>query len=123
MKNEVSLSEDGKSLLLNITAELDAAALEDLLLMLGSIRESMKPPVPSADQNNGGAQLRCTSETLSEFAADKPDEQGNCLLRFRSKRFGWLGWRFAQHDARQLGEFLAAYFPPAPPTTTAGQRM
>lgn len=111
MKQEIALNSDDTSVLLNISGELDAAALEDLILNLGSIRKSMQPAVPRSEQDNGGAQLRCTSETLSALGAEKPDQQGNCLLRFRSERFGWVGWELAHDNACQLRDFLTAWYP------------
>ena len=115
MKNEMTLNADATRLLLAINGELDAAALEALVLSLGSIRKAMHPAVPRSEQDNGGAQLRCTSETL-----EKPDQQGNCLLRVRSERFGWLGWWLAQNDARQLKDFLATYYPAGSTPSTSG---
>lgn len=120
MKNEMTLNADATRLLLAINGELDAAALEALILSLGSIRKAMHPAVPRSEQDNGGAQLRCTSETLSSLGAEKPDQQGNCLLRVRSERFGWLGWWLAQDDARQLKDFLATYYPAGSPPSTSG---
>jgi hypothetical protein len=112
MKNEVKLIKDGKALLLNIAAELDVAALEDLLLVLGSARKAMEPPVPRSEQDNGGAQLRCTTEPLSGLAADRVGQDGMQVLRLRSVRFGWIGWEFSEQDARALFESLAQRFEP-----------
>lgn len=114
MKNEMKLRADRMHLLLNFSGELDAAALEDLILALGSARKAMQPPVPTTDKDNNGAQLVCVSEDVRSLAAEKPDQDGKLLLRLRSERFGWMGWRLGQHDASQLGEFLAAYYPPTP---------
>jgi hypothetical protein len=115
--NEMTLSKDGMRLLLNYSGELDAAGLQELIALLGSARKAMEPPVPRTQQDNGGAEIACTIEPLSGFAADQPDQQGAQVLRLRSERFGWVGWRFGHNDARQLFEHLALRFGHAGPAT------
>jgi hypothetical protein len=112
MKNEMRLNADRTRLLLNISGDFDTAALEDLVLLLGGARKAMEPPVPSSEQDNGGAQLRCTTEPLSGLAADHLGQDGKQVLRLRSVRFGWLGWEFSELDARALFELLAQRFEP-----------
>lgn len=111
MKSEMSMNADGTGLLLNISGQFGAAELQALVLELGRLRKGMKPAVPRLNQDNSATQVSCTSETLSEFGAEKPDQQGNCHLRLRSERFGWLGWWLAHNDACQLRDFLLAYYP------------
>jgi hypothetical protein len=112
MKNEMKLNADRTRLLLNISGDFDAAALEDLVLLLGGARKRMEPAVPRSEQENGGAQIRCTAETMSGFHADHIGQDGKQLLRLRSVRFGWLGWEFSELDARALFESLAKRFEP-----------
>lgn len=112
MNNELKLNKDGTRLLLNLSGELDAAALEDLVLLLGSTRERMEPPVPRSQQENGGAEIRCTTETMSGLQSDPWLKDGTQVLRLRSARFGWLGWSFLEPEARAVFELLAQRFKP-----------
>lgn len=111
-ENEIKLSSDGTRLLLSLSGELDAAALEDLVLLLGSTRERMKPPVPRSQQESGGAEIRCTTETMSGLQADPWLKDGTQVLRLRSARFGWLGWSLLEPEARAVFELLAQRFEP-----------
>lgn len=105
-KNWMQLTEDGMRLRLHLDGEFTAAGLQDLVLRLGSVRKEMLPPVPRTQQDNGGAQIACTTEALSEFAADHADQEGTQVLRFRSERFGWLGWALSNAHAKALFEHL-----------------
>lgn len=105
---------------IKIDSGLDAVGLENLIRVLADTRASMLPPVPLDLGEMDGKNDGCPLEHLTAVGAAAPSSDGTLTLRFRSTRFGWLGWHLLPSQAQGLRDFLTTHFPPVHEAPTVG---
>lgn len=106
---QVGLSDDASAALLVVTSPLDrtqfviqhdAAAMDELILALGTVRAAMSEPVtPRLDPNSRAPSTRDPAWWCSVY----PDFHG---LFLRHPGFGWLAFVLPRNEAKAIAGWL-----------------
>lgn len=103
----MKISDDGKTICLDIRASLDANQLDTLLHGLAMHRAGMTPAVPT----NREAAIQDGSQASVENgqgAVIARRRDGGFRLWLRHRGFGWLAWEIDDRFASGLANYIAA---------------
>lgn len=103
----MKISDDSKTICLDIHASLDANQLDALLQELAMLRAEMTPAVPrskqAADQNGSPVSVENGQGAVIARRRD-----GGFRLWLRHRGFGWLAWEIDDRFARGLANYIVA---------------
>lgn len=101
----LTLDDEGMALRVAIDTTLDAVAVEQLIHELAILRAQMQPEVASETHEwLAGAGSVLDEEFPQVLLRGHPD--GDVLVALRNRGLGWLRFRIADPQARQIGAFL-----------------
>ena len=84
--------------------ELKASQVDDLIQLLGQIREQMVPAVPEHHD-----QTKPFRQNLTHWFVDQNLMSGEPALHVRSARFGWLHLGLPKAEGLHMAEWLAKF--------------
>lgn len=103
----LKLEKDGAVLRITIDAVMGPVTVEDLIHQLALLRAEMVPAVASTATELLAGAGRVLDEDDPQVYL-RSDTNGDVLLALRNRGLGWLRFRLADPQAREIGAFLVS---------------